>query len=181
MWSLNRKAVFAALVVALASAAILVFVLRRDEGRAPQSLPMVLRAEMDHAKAASVRPVSPQLEPSTSNPVYTKFGAMARELSNASDLRAFAEKARLRPEDGGIAYAHAAALYCVSIRGIRERTPDLEKVAAGDPRYGSRRLQLLSELARRCESFTSTELGGQVMQDEYKRYLPLAIKMGIRK
>jgi hypothetical protein len=119
-------------------------------------------------------PPGVQLGPSYSLPIVsdraalTQYGRMARLMAEARDLRVFAETAKQRPSEGGIAYADAAIAYCISLRGVKERMASVERQAANDAAFGARRMKFISDLLRRCDSFTAEELGGTSVEALFK-------------
>lgn len=97
--------------------------------------------------------------PSSAADALSKFGRMAAAYSGAEDLRVFVEKAKLKPEDGGIAYASLAVRHCSAALGLQtsagktwDRTTALDQTAA------PQRMAALELYKRRCASFTHEEL-----------------------
>lgn len=118
------------------------------------SVPRPLQASAGAASAAvdTSRSPSPQL------------GGLSEEFSRSYNLRAFAEKARQRPSEGGLSYANAAVGYCWKVRtlladlGIKNGQRGL--MGEQDSVVYGRRQKAVEELHRKCAEFTEQELFG---------------------
>lgn len=159
---MNRSSIaFAALGVASAAIAVAGYLYRDAavdtmQARVAPSIDNVAKLEAATRQPSAASPVAVK-----SGAPLTAFGRMAAELSAATDLRVFAERAKQHPENGGIAYASLAVQQCLMAKNLKTVAgKSWEKSAALDPKHASDRLAALSLYERRCASFTDTEIRG---------------------
>lgn len=101
--------------------------------------------------------------PPASAPHVRARSALARRYAASSDLRAFVEQARARPEDGGAFYALRALSEC------RTRVPpgelrELEGDASASHAQLLRRSEYIERSHRRCDGFLDEELSDEAVE-----------------
>ncbi len=96
--------------------------------------------------------------PAEPRPPASPSAALRREFGEATDLYAFAERARRRPLEGGLLYAEQAANYC-RYANVEHRVHALEEESPPAVRaVDAHRATMLERYARRCAGFQSLDL-----------------------
>jgi hypothetical protein len=161
-----RVALGGALLAVMVAAAIQLFAGRREPQSEPKPPPMT-RAAYPPAMGEFPEPRPPSLSAAAA-PGLTVYGEMARDFESSRDLRDFVERARRRPEAGGISYALAAISYCNSWEGMRDERERLEQEATGStvPKVQERWLAV-SIATGRCDRFKPDEISFEAMHSMY--------------
>ena len=161
-----RVALGAALLAVMVAAAIQLFAGRREPQREPKPPPMT-RAAYPPAIGEFPEPRPPSLSAAGASSV-TVYGEMARDFESSRELRDFVERARKRPEAGGISYALAAIGYCNSWEGMRDERERLQREAAGSTVLKvHERLLAVSIATGRCAAFKPDEVSLEAMYSMY--------------
>lgn len=93
----------------------------------------------------------------TENQINTKkTQAIAKAFYESNDLHAFAEMAKMRPEEGGITYAIDAMYHCNLVRTFQDIQADSINYAKS--------VAALNKLRERCKNFSDKDLSGEEMQ-----------------
>jgi hypothetical protein len=100
-------------------------------------------------------PVQASSEPAAApNPTKGKTLEIAKAFYASKDLRAFAEMAKKRPQEGGGTYAFDAINICLFIRKVA----DAKATDYTDAGLFAKKQAALNDLRYRCHGFTSREL-----------------------
>ncbi|MBR7782653.1 hypothetical protein [Undibacterium luofuense] len=100
---------------------------------------------------------------SASTPVQAKGKTLeiAKAYYASKDLRAFAEMAKKRPQEGGATYAFNAINICIDIQKI----PDIKASDYTDAVLFGKKQSALNDLRYRCQGFLSKELTQQGLSE----------------
>ena len=120
------------------------------------------------AAAHSRQPVAPfQTGPqSASTPVQAKGKTLeiAKAYYASKDLRAFAEMAKKRPQEGGATYAVKALDICIPIHKI----PDVKANDYTDAVLFAKKQAALNDLRYRCQGFVGKDMTSESLGEFYK-------------
>ena len=100
----------------------------------------------------------------TSEKADAKIGEIVQAFYASKDLRAFAEMAKKRPQDGGATYAFKAAFTCAEI----QRFPDVKPGDYTDQALFVKKQAALKELRNRCQGFLPDELTPIRLGEQFK-------------
>jgi hypothetical protein len=95
---------------------------------------------------------------------------IVKRLNESDNIKAFVEYARQHPEQGGLAYASTATIYCT---GVRESVAQLRNragaIAASNQATANRRLAAIDELERQCQGFGPGDSGIALLHEGISR------------
>lgn len=100
----------------------------------------------------------------TSEKAGAKVGEIVQAFYASKDLRAFADMAKKRPQDGGVTYAVKAAFACAEVR----RFPDVTSGENADQALIVKKQTALNELRDRCKGFLPDELTPIGLGEQFK-------------
>lgn len=100
----------------------------------------------------------------TSEKAGAKIAEIVHAYNVSKDLRAFADMAKKRPQDGGATYAFKAAFTCAEVR----RFPDVTSGNNADQALIARKQTALNELRERCKGFLPDELTPIRLGEQFK-------------
>lgn len=93
-----------------------------------------------------------------------KTSEIAKDFYASTNLRAFSERAKKHPNEGGISYALKAVDICARVKNI----PDIILKDQTDSVVYGKKLSALNNLRYRCQEFSSKEIGTEGMSELYK-------------
>jgi hypothetical protein len=150
-------------VIALFVMATSLFLVR-DPGDQPGVTMQAATAESSQGRTTSNRFVpsleqTPNLRASASGTRLSASGRLAAEAEKSRNLREFVNQARLRVEEGGMAYAHAALAYCSAWLGLSKERDKLEvEISQSNEPTVQDRYDRLAFALDRCSAFLADEL-----------------------
>lgn len=150
-------------VIALFAMATALFLVR-DPGDQPGVTMQAATAETSQDRTTSNRFVAsleqtPSLRASASGTRLSASGRLAAEAEKSRNLREFVNQARLRVEEGGMAYAHSALAYCSAWLGLSKERDELEaKISQSNEPTVQDRYDRLAFALDRCSAFLADEL-----------------------
>lgn len=136
----------------------------------------IIKPDLPPVSDAVVKKDAPLVSESTSKVEapkqhVVKTRAMANEFYASHDLRAFVEKAKTRPEEGGISYAYQAFSKCKTIRQDLEAVPNLPVDTKEDSVSYGKRLEIYNKMKYLCQGFTADELSDDSLVELIKSLL----------